>query len=81
MVEILEHGKIAVASVEEVGTNCWMPIRFLGMCYKCGRYDKCTYPEKVVNPEFEKEKRRVQRQRTKAIKDFENFKDKFGIVK
>lgn len=44
-----EHGEI-VQSIEvkqsELGTNCWLPARFLGG--KCQRYKRCKYPEKTT---------------------------------
>ena len=36
----------AIVSQNELGTNCWMPIRFLKRCRECFRYERCKYPEK-----------------------------------
>ena len=45
--------KIAVVKVSDLGVNCWLPLRFVGECHKCQRYDHCKYPERWVRPEIQ----------------------------
>lgn len=43
--------KIAIVSSKDLGTNCWLPKRFVGECHKCDRFVVCNYPEKKVSLE------------------------------
>ncbi len=55
---------------DELGTNCWMPIRFLSRCRECSRYEKCNYPEKKTDAVYDallKEKSELNR-KLKAIR-------------
>lgn len=36
----------AIVTQDELGINCWMPVRFLNRCRECFRYERCNYPEK-----------------------------------
>ena len=38
-------GKAAIVTSKELGTNCWLPIRFIEGS-RCQRVMECTYPEK-----------------------------------
>jgi len=46
--------KVRIVSAKELGTNCWIPLRFFGDCYQCDFYKTCNYPEKVIKKEKEK---------------------------
>lgn len=37
--------RTAIVNSKELGTNCWLAVRFTGgVCLRC---EHCTYPEKV----------------------------------
>lgn len=36
-----------------IGFNCWSAERFLDRCHSCDRYDRCNYPERVANDEYD----------------------------
>lgn len=38
--------RAAVISLSELGTNCWLPRRFVGDGQRCDRIYTCDYPEK-----------------------------------
>jgi len=44
---------VAIVRQDELGTNCWMPIRFLNRCKECFRYERCKYPEKKRDAVFD----------------------------
>lgn len=52
MAQIIDRD-IAIVSQNELGTNCWMPIRFLNRCRNCFRYERCKYPEKKRDAVFD----------------------------
>lgn len=54
----------------ELGTECWLPIKFLGQCWRCDRYWRCTYATRVISAEFE----RLVAAEQRARKALENFK-------
>jgi hypothetical protein len=69
MPQIIDRN-IAIVRQDELGTNCWMPIRFLDRCRECFRYEKCNYPEKktdAVYDELLKEKSDLNR-KLKALR-------------
>lgn len=41
------EGKTAVVSSKELGTNCWLPKRFIAGS-RCCRVMECSYPEKAT---------------------------------
>lgn len=41
------EGKTAVVSSKELGTNCWLPKRFIEGS-RCCRVMECNYPEKAT---------------------------------
>jgi hypothetical protein len=41
------------ASFKLLGARCWSAERFTSSCFKCGRYDACTYPERVANVQYD----------------------------
>ena len=45
MVQTIGRNTVIVRQ-DELGINCWMPIRFLNRCRECSQYEKCKYPEK-----------------------------------
>lgn len=45
MVKQLSPGT-AVVSLKELGTNCWLPCRFIKDNGRCDRIFTCSYPEK-----------------------------------
>ena len=56
---------IAIVRQDELGINCWMPIRFLNRCRECFRYERCKYPEKKADAVYDallKEKRRLNKE-------------------
>jgi len=64
------NGNVAIVSQDELGTNCWMPIRFLDRCRECFRYERCNYPEKKTDAVYDrllKEKSELNR-KLKAIR-------------
>lgn len=50
----------------KLGVNCWAPHRALGMCHRCDRYDRCTYPERVPNVEYDQLRARSVQLRKEA---------------
>jgi len=61
---------IAIVRQDELGTNCWMPIRFLDRCRECSRYERCNYPEKKADAVYDallKEKSELNR-KLKALR-------------
>ena len=69
MPQIIDRN-IAIVRQNELGTNCWMPIRFLDRCRECFRYEKCKYPEKkadAVYDELLKQKSNLNR-KLKAVR-------------
>lgn len=38
--------KTAIVSSKELGTNCWLAMRFVKGGSRCARVFRCTYPEK-----------------------------------
>ena len=61
----------AIVSQNELGTNCWMPIRFLDRCRECFRYERCNYPEKKTDAIYDallKEKSELNR-KLKAVRE------------
>ena len=53
----------------ELGTECWLPIRHLGQCWRCDRYWQCKLAVRVVCEEFERLVAAAERAR-KQLKDF-----------
>lgn len=49
-----------------LGTNCWAPLRVLSMCHRCDRYNRCTYPERVPNEEYDRLRARSAQLRREA---------------
>lgn len=41
--------KSVIINSSELGTNCWSALRLVKQCFKCRYYDRCKYPERVVN--------------------------------
>ena len=61
---------IAIVRQDELGTNCWMPIRFLNRCGECFRYERCNYPEKKRDAVYDallREKSKLNR-KLKAVR-------------
>lgn len=44
---------IKTIKASELGTNCWLINRHVGACYKCSRYRRCKYPERITDPLYE----------------------------
>jgi len=38
------HKNAVIVRQDELGINCWMPIRFLDRCRECFRYERCKVP-------------------------------------
>lgn len=69
MPQIIDRN-IAIVRQDELGTNCWMPIRFLNRCRECFRYERCKYHEKKADAVYDallREKRNLNR-KLKAIR-------------
>ena len=69
MAQIIDRNT-AIVNQNELGTNCWMPIRFLNRCRECFRYERCKYPEKKRDAVFDallKEKSMLNK-RLKALR-------------
>lgn len=45
--------KRVVVSHADLGTNCWLPLRFLKRCFQCERYVRCKYPERVADETYD----------------------------
>lgn len=52
MPQIIDRNTVIV-SQNELGTNCWMRIRFLTRCRGCFRYERCKYPEKKTDAVYD----------------------------
>jgi hypothetical protein len=52
MAQVIDRN-IVIVSQNELGINCWMPIRFLDRCRECFRYEKCKYPEKRTDAVYD----------------------------
>lgn len=46
--------KSVVVKASELGSNCWLPLRFFKQCCLCIKYKSCGYPERVVSEEYER---------------------------
>lgn len=44
--------RYAIVSSSELGKNCWLPLRFVGSCFLCYKYEMCKHPERVQNDEY-----------------------------
>ena len=58
----------------QLGTNCWSPLRFTGHCYKCQRYEYCTYPERVADKTYDN----LVKEYVEAKRKLEGYKWKRG---
>ena len=52
MPQIIDKNTVIIRQ-DELGINCWMPIRFLERCRECFRYEKCNYPEKKTDAVYD----------------------------
>jgi hypothetical protein len=43
-----------IVNFKELGTDCWAPERFFGMCISCSRYRWCKYSVRQVNEEYDR---------------------------
>lgn len=68
----MEEVKVVVVKRSELGTNCWKPLRFFERCWRCDRYWRCKYPEKVVNEEYEQ----LMKAKVDAMKKLNDFRIK-----
>lgn len=75
--------KAAIVSSRELGTNCWLPARFLGG--RCARVMTCSYPEKAkckaveteieyLTAHYSGEIERLTEQRDKALESLKASK-------
>ena len=76
----MEEVKVVVVKRSELGTNCWLPLRFFKQCCLCTKYESCSYPERVVNEEYERllgveeKARKALEKAREAIKRFNVYK-------
>lgn len=42
-----------IVKASSLGSNCWSALRFTTGCFACERYDRCNYPERVSNEEYD----------------------------
>lgn len=56
--------RTAIVTSSELGANCWSAMRFTRTCHKCDRYDRCRYPERVANEQYDS-----MRAEAKRLKD------------
>lgn len=56
-------------TLSSLGANCWSPARVVGSCATCGRYDTCTYPERVADLTYDglREKARRLKQESEDL--------------
>ena len=71
MVEHLAPG-MAVVSSEELGTNCWLPRRFVTEGSRCERVFTCTYPEKHRCQAVTAEIRHLRQEQLRLVKVYIN---------
>lgn len=45
--------KQMIVKASDLDKNCWLPMRFAKKCWDCGRYNYCSYPERVANKEYD----------------------------
>ncbi len=65
MAQIIDRNTVIVTQ-DELGTNCWMPIRFLNRCRECFRYERCKYHEKKADAVYDallEEKRKLRKKK------------------
>ncbi len=80
MVQTIGRNTVIV-SQNELGTNCWMPIRFLDRCRECFRYEKCKYPEKKADAVYNallREKSELNRKLKAVRKEIAHISGKCG---
>ena len=73
--------KAKIVKSSELGMNCWSAKRFNQNCASCQRYDRCKYPEKMRNEEYEglRELRRSKLQEVKLLEaDMKNIVEGHG---
>lgn len=56
--------RAVTVSSSQLGINCWSAKRFTNTCHRCDRYDRCRYPERVANAEYD-----AKRAEAKRLKD------------
>lgn len=76
----MEEVKVVTVKASELGTNCWLPLRFFKQCCLCVRYDKCSYPEKVVSEEYER-LLKVEEEAREALKKAREAVKRFNVYK
>lgn len=72
---------IIIVRQDELGTNCWMPIRFLDRCKECFRYEKCSYLEKKADAVYDallREKNNLNGKLKAVRKEIARLSGKFG---
>jgi len=80
MAQIIDRNT-AIVSQNELGTNCWMPIRFLHRCRECFRYEECKYPEKKADAVYDAlltEKSELNRKLKTVRKEIARMSGKHG---
>lgn len=64
----------AIVSSTELGTRCWSALRTTGHCHRCERYDRCQYPERVADSQYDALRDRAARLRAESAALFAQAK-------
>lgn len=73
--------RCAIVPSSELGKNCWLPIRFVGCCFLCYKYETCRYPERVQSEEYSRllsSLEDAKEQVEKRKQDIEAFRSGWG---
>jgi len=65
----MKNPKTAIVSSKELGTNCWLPRRFIEGT-RCERVVECTYPEKKTCKAVDAEIAYLHQERREAEERF-----------
>lgn len=65
--------KTAIIKVSELGTNCWLPKRFIEGGSRCDRIFTCSYPEKKKCQAINAEVRHLMEEQTRLITVYHNI--------
>lgn len=71
------HQAVQVGSAD-LGANCWSPARFLGRCHTCSRYERCAYPERVPDQEYDTTLKKARAAKARADTLFKRARELSG---
>jgi len=54
--------------LSDLDEDCWIPWRYMGKCWECGRYHYCSYKGRIANKEYDKLIAAIRKARAKLVK-------------